>query len=195
MARQYGVRAAMPGFIGKKLCPNLIIVEPNFDKYRQISAQIHEVLAIYDPHFSSVGLDEAYLDLTNFIEDKLAKSTCESSAVCKEPKNLIIKKDSTTSGNNDGSWEEHTSSQLPLTYWRCAEVVVEEIRCGIFKKTGLTASAGIAPNKMLAKVASDVNKPNGQYLVNPTQEGILQFVQKLPIRKVDQVHVDTCMYT
>lgn len=39
-ARKYGVRAAMPGFIAKKLCPNLVIVPTNFDKYRAVS---HEV--------------------------------------------------------------------------------------------------------------------------------------------------------
>ena len=70
--------------------------------------------------------------------------------------------------------------------WQCAEHVVEEMRSKIFKATGLTASAGIAPNKMLAKVASDKNKPNGQYSVTPTREGVLQFVQQLPIRKASE---------
>lgn len=39
-ARKYGVRAAMPGFIAKKLCPNLVIVPTNFDKYRAVSSEV-----------------------------------------------------------------------------------------------------------------------------------------------------------
>lgn len=58
------------------------------------------------------------------------------------------------------------------------------MRSKIQERTGLTASAGLAPNMMLAKVASDMNKPNGQYTVTPTREGVLEFIQKLPIRKV-----------
>lgn len=39
-ARKFGVRAAMPGFIAKKLCPNLVIVPTNFDKYRAVSQEV-----------------------------------------------------------------------------------------------------------------------------------------------------------
>ena len=183
LARRYGVRAAMPGFIGKKLCPDLVIVEPNYHKYRQVSAQVQEVLAIYNPNFCSVGLDEAYLDLTTYIRNKLSQSTCESSlALMDEGKD-----DAVCGGDSSDTMDGNELLQLPTAYWQCAEVTVEEIRHAIFIRTGLTASAGIAPNKMLAKVASDVNKPNGQHMVSPTRKGVLEFVQKLPIRKVGQV--------
>ena len=43
-ARKFGVRAAMPGFIGRKLCPGLVFVEPNFDKYTKVAEQIREVV-------------------------------------------------------------------------------------------------------------------------------------------------------
>ena len=56
------------------------------------------------------------------------------------------------------------------------------IRQLIFRKTGLTASAGIAPNKLLAKIASDTNKPNGQYEVKPAD--VAAFMQNLPVRKI-----------
>ena len=42
-ARKFGVRAAMPGFIGKRLCPQLIFVEPNFGKYTQVAEEIRKV--------------------------------------------------------------------------------------------------------------------------------------------------------
>ena len=63
-ARKYGVRAAMPGFIGKKLCPELILVPLHFDKYREVSQQVRAILAEYDPNFCPMSLDEAYMDLT-----------------------------------------------------------------------------------------------------------------------------------
>ena len=67
LARRYGVRAGMPGFIAKKLCPNLTIVPTNFDKYTKISHEIREVLAEYDRNFSPMSLDEAYLDITEYM--------------------------------------------------------------------------------------------------------------------------------
>ena len=66
-----------------------------------------------------------------------------------------------------------------------ATLLAQEIRRLIFVETGLTASAGIAPNKFLAKVASDWNKPDGQFLVAPNEvEG---FVRYLPVRKITGV--------
>uniref|UniRef100_A0A8C7U084 DNA polymerase kappa n=1 Tax=Oncorhynchus mykiss TaxID=8022 RepID=A0A8C7U084_ONCMY len=69
-ARKFGVRAAMPGFIAKKLCPNLVIVPINFDKYRAVSAEVREVFADYDPHFLPMSLDEAYLDISDHLEQR-----------------------------------------------------------------------------------------------------------------------------
>ncbi|KAG0412382.1 hypothetical protein HPB47_010486 [Ixodes persulcatus] len=66
-ARKFGVRAAMPGFIGKKLCPSLLIVRPNFNKYSSVSTEVRKVMARYDEDFMPVGLDEAYLDITDHV--------------------------------------------------------------------------------------------------------------------------------
>ncbi|MCM8569752.1 DNA polymerase IV [Gramella jeungdoensis] len=62
-----------------------------------------------------------------------------------------------------------------------ATLIAREIRDKIREKTGLNASAGISINKFIAKVASDVNKPNGQKTVPP--EEVLQFLEELDIRK------------
>lgn len=62
-----------------------------------------------------------------------------------------------------------------------AGLIATEIRERIFKEVGLTASAGISVNKFVAKIASDVNKPNGQKTVNPDE--VLAFLEELPIRK------------
>jgi DNA polymerase IV len=63
-----------------------------------------------------------------------------------------------------------------------ASAVAEIIRHLIFQKTGLTASAGVAPNKMLAKIASDWNKPNGQFEIK--EEQIDAFMIELPVRRL-----------
>ena len=60
--------------------------------------------------------------------------------------------------------------------------IAKEIRKQILEETGLTGSAGIAPNKMLAKIASDWRKPNGQFAVTP--ERVAEFVRDLPVRKI-----------
>ncbi|XP_041607827.1 DNA polymerase kappa isoform X5 [Vulpes lagopus] len=69
-ARRFGVRAAMPGFIAKRLCPQLIIVPPNFDKYRAVSTEVKEILADYDPNFLAMSLDEAYLNITKHLQER-----------------------------------------------------------------------------------------------------------------------------
>lgn len=65
---------------------------------------------------------------------------------------------------------------------RYAWQIAKEIRARILEETGLTASAGVAPNKMLAKIASDWRKPNGQFAIVP--EMIESFMATLPVRKV-----------
>jgi DNA polymerase-4 len=65
---------------------------------------------------------------------------------------------------------------------RYAWDIAREIRARIFAETGLTGSAGIAPNKMLAKIASDWRKPNGQFAVTPDQ--VDAFVRELSVRKI-----------
>lgn len=62
-----------------------------------------------------------------------------------------------------------------------ASLLAQEIRLRILNEVGLTASAGISINKFVAKIASDVNKPNGQKTVNPDE--VLNFLEELPIRK------------
>ncbi|KAK9056621.1 hypothetical protein SSX86_023983 [Deinandra increscens subsp. villosa] len=135
-ARKFGVRAAMPGFIACKLCPELIFVPTDFKKYTYYSGLTRKVFQEYDPNFMAASLDEAYLDITN---------------VCKE---------------------------------RDFGEVTEELRQNVYKATGLTCSAGVAPNRLLAKVCSDINKPNGQFLLPKDQAAIMTFISSLPIRKI-----------
>lgn len=86
--------------------------------------------------------------------------------------------------------EEQNSPQIlhnSVVFGTSAEEVVKEIRFRIEQKTTLTASAGIAPNTMLAKVCSDKNKPNGQYQILPSRKAVMDFIKDLPIRKVSGI--------
>ncbi len=133
-ARKFGVRSAMAGALARKLCPELIFVPPNFERYKEISAQIHAVFNEYTDLIEPLSLDEAYLDVT---QNKVGMPS--------------------------------------------ATVIASWIRERIKEKTGLNASAGISINKFVAKVASDINKPNGQKTIPP--EEVIDFLEQLDIRK------------
>ena len=71
IARKYGVRSAMPGFIAQKLCPELVFARPNFTKYKEASKQVTELLREYDPEMQAWSLDEAYMNITNAIKSRM----------------------------------------------------------------------------------------------------------------------------
>ena len=125
VARQFGVRAAMPGFIATKLCPQLVIVPPNFHKYKAVSKKVGEVFALYDPNFVMMSLDEAYLDLTPYL--------AANATMYDVP---------------DGADATETAEDDPIVtvlnkHATLAEVVVNEMRKKICEATQLTASAGL----------------------------------------------------
>lgn len=137
-ARSYGIHSAMASAHAKRLCPNLIIVPPNFDKYRHDSKVIRSIFAQYTSLIEPLSLDEAFLDVTD-------------------------------------------SNQ----YKGSATYIAQAIRHDIYKELELTASAGIAPNKFLAKVASDWKKPNGQFVIEPA--AIKSFMLELEVKKIPGV--------
>ncbi len=116
----------------------MVVIEPHFEKYREVSAQIHQIFQQYTPLIEPLSLDEAYLDVTENLKN------------------------------------------IPS-----ATEVATQIRADIFAVTGLTASAGVAPNKFLAKIASDWNKPNGLFVIKPHQ--IQHFIQDLALNKIPGV--------
>jgi DNA polymerase-4 len=131
-ARKFGVRSAIPMSRAVRLCPSLVIVRPDFQKYRTISQQVFDIYRRVTPLVEPLSLDEAYLDVTA------------------------------------NSWGEALGVNV-------ARRIKEEIR----HVTGLTASAGVAPNKFLAKIASGWQKPDGLTVIAP--ERIESFLQGLPV--------------
>ncbi|KAH8609527.1 impB mucB samB family impB mucB samB family C terminal domain [Trypanosoma vivax] len=67
IARSYGVRSGMPGYIGKKLCSSLVIVPPDFAAYRAEAEVVRRIAAEYDPKFVSCGLDELTMEVSDYL--------------------------------------------------------------------------------------------------------------------------------
>lgn len=131
-ARTFGVRSAIPMSRAVRLCPSLIIIRPDFEKYRAVSQLVFAIYREVTPLVEPLSLDEAYLDVTQ------------------------------------NAWNE------PL-----GVTVAKRIKQAIKDSTGLTASAGVAPNKFLAKIASGWQKPDGLTVIAP--ERIESFLHGLPV--------------
>lgn len=141
VARKYGIRSGMASFVAKKLCPQLVLLSANYEKYTDKAKEIRAILAEYDPLFESASIDEAYLNIT---------------AYCDE-------------------------NQLG------PEEAVQRMRAEILDSTRVSVSAGIAANAKIAKICSNINKPNGQFRVPNERLAIMQFMHELPVRKVNGV--------
>jgi DNA polymerase-4 len=131
-ARRFGVRSAMPMARALRQCPELVVVRPDFARYREASRRVMAILGSVTPLVEPLSLDEAYLDVT---ENALG---------------------------------------MPL-----ATDVARELKRRIHGELALTASAGVAPNKFLAKIASGWRKPDGLTVIAP--ERVEAFLQQLPV--------------
>jgi|TARA_R110001583_G_scaffold50639_1_gene158202 DNA polymerase-4 len=137
-ARAFGVHSAMATATALRRCPDLVIVAPNMDKYREVALQIRSIFAQFSEIIEPLSLDEAYLDVS-------------------------------------GS----------TAFQGSATRIAQAIRQQVSSELGITISAGVAPNKFLAKVASDWNKPDGLTVITPAQ--VDDFVLSLPVSKIHGV--------
>ncbi|WP_338846249.1 DNA polymerase IV [Massilia sp. W12] len=135
VARRFGVHSAQPTSQALQLCPNLVLLRGDMEKYRQASRQIMAIYQDYTALVEPLSLDEAYLDV----------SQCSA---------------------------HHGSATL----------IAQEIRARVRQQVGITVSAGVAPNKFLAKIASDWNKPDGLFVIKP--QDVAEFVAVLPVEKL-----------
>ena len=113
-ARAFGVHSAMPVEEARRLCRDLIIVEPHFHYYREVSAEFMKIVRSYTDEVEQASIDECYADMTE--------------AIMKFERPL------------DLAWT---------------------LQKRVFNELGVTCSIGVAPNLFLAKMASDMKKPNG----------------------------------
>jgi len=115
IARISGVRSAMPMFKARKLCPEAVIIRPDFVKYRAESRRIFEKVRRLTPLVQGLSLDEAWMDL---------------------------------------SGTERLHGAPPV-------LTLARLQTEVERDVGITVSIGLAPNKFLAKIASDLDKPRG----------------------------------
>ncbi len=133
-ARRFGIKTGMNLWEGKKLCPRLIAVDSNSEKYLDASAKILGVLESYSDQVEMTSCDEAYLDITasqNFF-------------------------------HSDGPG------------------IAARLKVDVRKATGLPCSVGVAPNKVLAKMASDRKKPDGLTVVS--EATVDEFLKDTPVQ-------------
>ncbi|MHA1784782.1 MAG: DNA polymerase IV, partial [Candidatus Helarchaeota archaeon] len=134
-AREFGVKSAMRISKAKELCPELIVLPPNWDLIRSISEKIMQILRSYSSKFQQVSIDEAFLDVTDTIKE----------------------------------------NQSPIEF---AEMIKKDIR----EQTKITCSIGIAESKEVAKIASDLNKPDGITFI-PLNK-VKEILSPLSVRKI-----------
>ncbi|MGP4072408.1 DNA polymerase IV [Piscibacillus sp. B03] len=112
-ARKQGVKTTMPLWQAFDHCPKLIVLRPNFDRYREASKHMFSILSEATPIVQPVSIDEGYMDVTDYVGD-----------------------------------------ENPIQF-------AEKLQKRILDELDLPCSIGIAPNKFLAKMASDMKKPLG----------------------------------
>ncbi|CAH8507603.1 unnamed protein product [Schistosoma haematobium] len=254
IARRFGVRAGLPGFLGKKLCPQLKIIPCDFVKYTAASRVVRSILMEYSVSagsarnscesdnipFSAVSLDEAYLDITDHLVDRsdfpverrtfwprpapgapMLVCRCRSrskhpqshhlNSSCTDNQSEILIDDNSESNSNSCQETDKSSDKLSVRIIKpkysdpdldvCIECgllcksgrrifglsaweAVREMRFRVFCATRLTCSAGLGPNTLIAKIASDWIKPCGQHEIANTLEAVDKFMQTMPVRKV-----------
>lgn len=145
-ARKFGVHSAMPISRAWELCPHAIYVRPNFDLYTRVSSNVFDVIRQYADRVEQVSIDEAYLDVTEKIEQMAG-----------------------TSG-----WKESAIREL-----------ADSIRSKIKEAEKITCSIGVSNSKIVAKIATDVNKPDGTTII--PKDKVPDFLTLLPVGKIPGV--------
>jgi DNA polymerase-4 len=143
-AREFGVRSAMSTAEARRLCPDLVLLPPDFDRYTAVSREIMSVFRQYTPLVEPLSLDEAFLDV---------------------------------------SGSERLFGEAPA--------IGRAIKKEILRRTGLVASVGVAPSKFLAKLASDLSKPDGFQVIEASE--VRALLDPLPVSKVYGVGARTAL--
>ncbi|XP_045657268.1 DNA polymerase eta isoform X2 [Ursus americanus] len=187
----------------KKLCPDLLLAQvresrgkADLTKYREASVEVMGVMSRF-AGIERASIDEAFIDLTGAVQKRLQKLQGQPISADLLPTTYIegLPQGRTTAEGTDQKeemrkqglfqWLESlridntTSPDLQLTV---GAVIVEEMRAAIEKETGFQCSAGISHNKVLAKLACGLNKPNHQTLVS--HGSVPQLFSQMPISRI-----------
>ena len=155
-ARKFGVRSAMPSITASRLCPKATFVPPRMEKYKAESIKLMQILSETGATIEPMSIDEAYMDLSEVLAARMKDEL-----------------------------ESHDSADLPDAMLEFALPIAREIKARIRNERNLTATIGVAPNKLLAKLASDFKKPDGLTLVRDRDK--LDFLRPMPVRAIHGV--------
>jgi DNA polymerase-4 len=162
-ARRFGVRSAMPSATAGRLCPDGIFIPPRMERYKAESSEIMKILTASGARIEPMSIDEAYLDVSQVLSSGL--TTNESDRRVAFARLLP-----------DNEADAALYSAVPLA---------RQLKSAIYVERQLTATIGIAANKLLAKLASDFQKPDGLTLV-PERDKV-QFLRSMPVRAIHGV--------
>lgn len=154
-ARKLGVKKLMTVKDAKEKCPQLVLVNgEDLTRYREMSYKVTELLEEFSPVVERLGFDENFVDLTEIVEkrlqqlpsDELSAATVSGHVYNNQPVNL------------------HDVLHIRLLV---GSQIAAEMREAMYNQLGLTGCAGVASNKLLAKLVSGVFKPNQQTVLLP----------------------------
>ena len=176
------------------------IIHIDMDAYYASVAQLDRPELIGKPIAVGGGGDRGVVSAASYEARKYGVKSAMSNVLAKQkcPHIIFVNTDfaryKELTGKIRGIFYEYTDLVEPLSLDEAyldvtknkkgnpsANDIAREIRQRIFEETGLRASAGISINKFIAKVASDINKPNGQKTVHP--EEVIRFLEELPVHK------------
>ncbi|XP_076768600.1 DNA polymerase iota isoform X4 [Arvicanthis niloticus] len=154
-ARKLGVKKLMNVRDAKEKCPQLVLVNgEDLSRYREMSYKVTELLEEFSPVVERLGFDENFVDLTKVVEKRLQQLPSDE-----VPSVTVF-------GHvyNNQSVNLHSVMHLRLVV---GSQIAAEMREAMYSQLGLTGCAGVAPNKLLAKLVSGVFKPNQQTVLLP----------------------------
>ncbi|KAM6575004.1 hypothetical protein CsatA_023331 [Cannabis sativa] len=195
-ARTYGVKRSMRGHEAKQVCPEIELVQvpvargkADLNTYRNAGSEVVSILA-RTGRCERASIDEVYLDLTDAAEKMLAEAPPEHFELVDEEtlKSHILgltNEREIDDKENVREWLCRKDADRRDKLLACGAIIVAELRMKVLKETEFTCSAGIAHNKILAKLASGMNKPAQQTVVSLSSvKGLLD---SLPIKKMKQL--------
>ncbi|XP_058789814.1 DNA polymerase iota-like [Phymastichus coffea] len=174
-ARKFGITKCMSVKEALALCPNLLLIRgEDLTPYRRVSVKIFELLHHFSPLVEKLGLDENFIDITSLVNERISNTATKSTSVNGD-ESMTQEKINCTVQNSEQCKSVGEIFEIPEENCPCechtrlamATNIAMDIRNKIHKELGLTCSAGIAHNKLLAKLGGALNKPNKQTLVYP----------------------------
>ncbi|GAB2280940.1 hypothetical protein Dimus_015557 [Dionaea muscipula] len=194
-ARKYGVKRSMRGDEAKEFCPEIQLVQvpvargkADLNIYRNAGSEVVSILA-RKGRCERASIDEVYLDLTDAAETMLVEHPpeCRNDVDDEALKSHILglREDDSDIKEKVRNWLSRSDADHHDKLLACGALIVAELREQVLKETEFTCSAGIAHNKMLAKLASGMNKPAQQTVV-PTAS-VQELLVPLPIKKLKQL--------